>query len=102
MAVDNTGYNLGSVMVWLHNLAHSAHTKVQQAYGKSVSALNNQLRDISQLTSLLTKELPSGQAVLPQFKNVVDRVKTASKDLITVGNDCIWKSKDEIKAQLEL
>ncbi len=102
MAVDKTGYNLGGIMVWLHGVAHGGHSKTQQYHGKGITALNKTLKDISQLTTLLTKELPSGQAVLSNYHNLIDRVKNATKDLITVGDTCVWKTADEIKSQLKL
>ncbi|MES2199563.1 MAG: hypothetical protein V4489_05305 [Chlamydiota bacterium] len=102
MAVDKTGYNLGSIMVWLHGLTHGGHTKSQEGHGKGISALNTTLKDISQLTTLLTKELPSGQAVLQQYHNLIDRIKHATKDLITVGDTCVWNTAEEIKSQLKL
>ncbi len=102
MAVDKTGYNLGGLMVWLHGVAHASHSKVQEWHGKGISSLNRTLKDIAQLTTLLTKELPSGQAVLPNFRNLIDRVKNATKDLITVDDSCVWKTAEEVKSQLKL
>lgn len=102
MAVDKTGYNLGGIMVWLHSMAHAGHAKAQEWHGKGISALNRTLKDISQLTTLLTKELPSGQAVLPNFRNLIDRVRNATQDLITVDNNCVWKTAEEVKSQLKL
>lgn len=103
MAVDKTGYNLGGLMVWLHEKTHVGHIQSQHGHGKKISESNRTLKDLSQLTTLLTKALPSGQAVLATHRNLIDRIKFATKDLITVdGDNCVWKTAEEIKSQLQL
>lgn len=96
------GYNLGLDFLKLHEQAFRGHSHSQQAHGSTISSMNGELKDISHLTKLLTEASPKGIATLSNYQNLIDRIKHNSKDILTDAGAYVWKTTDEIRAQLDL